>query len=303
LCPVLCLVTLLGACSPAFEPVVPAAGISGLEVSGAAPAVPRFSTRRAMTHVRKLSKRIGVRVRGTKNERRAARYVRDEFEKLGYVVFVAKFDVDSKTSRNVVARRPATIEHPFVIGAHMDTVKKSPGANDNASGVAVMLEMARILAGTKTARLVKFVGFGAEEYGTDGRHHVGSQTFVNRLGKKGSSWTPGMLSVDMVADGRPLIVGNAGIGPDVVARRIYRKLDKAGFDVTFQTTCDCSDNGPFELAGIPAAFMWSGDEPDYHSPSDTVANVSKKDLLRSGRAVRLFVKALDQALIRRFRKS
>lgn len=302
MCRVLCLVTLLGACSPAFERVVPAAGTSGLEVSGATAGVPRFSTRRAMTHVRKLSKRIGVRVRGTKNERRAARYVRDEFEKLGYVVFVAKFDVDSKTSRNVVARRPGTIEHPFVIGAHMDTVKKSPGANDNASGVAVMLEMARIFAGTKTARLVKFVGFGAEEYGTDGRHHVGSQVYVNRLGKKGCRRAPGMVSVDMVADGRPLITGTAGIGPRVVARAVYNRVKDANIRVVKRTTCDCSDNGPFERAGIPAAFLWSGTESDYHSPSDRPKNLDPTDLHRTGRAVRAFLRELDRSMLRRFRR-
>jgi aminopeptidase YwaD len=261
-----------------------------------------FSKKRAMGHVRVLAADIGVRRRGSKNERKGATYVADKLEQFGYEVGVRKFDVDGKKSRNVSASWPGAIKYPFVIGAHIDTVPKSPGANDNASGTAVMLEMARLFAGTGKAELVKFVGFGSEEYGTDGRHHVGSQTFVNRLGTKGRKLVPGMISVDMVADGRPLIIGNAGIGPKVVARTLYRKLDHAGFAVTYQTTCDCSDNGPFELAGIPAAFMWSGDEPNYHSPSDTPPNLSKKDLVRSGRAVRRFISALDRDMINRFRR-
>jgi Zn-dependent M28 family amino/carboxypeptidase len=110
-----------------------------------------------------------------------------------------------------------------------------------------------------------------------------------------------MISVDMIADGRPLIDGTAGIGPEIVARTLLRKIRAAGIGVVYRTTCDCSDNGPFERAGIPAAFLWSGDEPDYHSPSDTVANLSPPDVARTGRALRAFVKSLDRTVVRRFR--
>jgi hypothetical protein len=261
-----------------------------------------FSKKRAMEHVRALAADIGVRRRATKNERRAAAYVAGKLEKFGYDVRIGEFDVDGGKSRNVSASWSGSLKYPFVIGAHIDSVPGSPGANDNASGAAVMLEVARLFAGTERAQFVKFVGFGSEEYGTNGRHHVGSQTFVNRLRKKGRKWVPGMISVDMIADGRPLIIGTAGIGPDALARALYRRLDRAGFAVTYRTTCDCSDNGPFERAGIPAAFMWSGDEPNYHSPSDTPPHLSKKDLVRSGRAVRTFVKAIDRRMVKRFRR-
>lgn len=277
------------------------AGIASGGPAQAQPIAP-FSKQRAMGHVRALSVDIGVRVRATRHERHGAGYVAAKLEKFGYEVRIGKFDVDGKRSRNVSASWPGAMKYPFVIGAHIDSVAGSPGANDNASGTAVMLEVARLVAATEQAEFVKFVGFGSEEYGTNGLHHVGSQTFVNRLGPKGRNWVPGMISVDMIADGRPLLIGTADIGPDVLAKTLHRKLDRAGFAVAYRTTCDCSDNGPFELAGIPAAFMWSGDEPDYHSPSDTPPNLSKKDLLRSGRAVRRFVKALDRDMVKRFRR-
>jgi hypothetical protein len=261
-----------------------------------------FSTTRAMSHVRALARKIGVRVRGSKRERRAARYVAGELDALGYDVDVVSFDVDGKRSRNVVARWPEAIEHPFVIGAHLDTVRKSPGANDNASGVAVMLETARLVAGSAKGDLLEFVAFGAEEYGADGTHHVGSQRYVRALGRRERRRFPGMVSVDMVADGRPLLTGTAGIGPEVVARTLRRKIDSAGIAIDFRTTCDCSDNGPFERAGLPGAFLWSGDEPDYHSPSDRIANLDPADLRRTGRAVRAFVTELDRPMIRRFRR-
>jgi Iap family predicted aminopeptidase len=264
-------------------------------------ALDRFSEGRSMRHVRRLARGIGPRVRATRGERTGARYVATKLRAYGYRVKVPTFAVDGARSRNVVARWPGGNKHAVVIGAHIDTVRGSPGANDNASGVAVMIELARIFAGRRQAGFVRFIGFGAEEYGTDGRHHVGSQTYVNRIGERGRRRLAGMISVDMIADGRPLIIGTAGIGPRVVARTMVRKLRKAGIAAVYRTTCDCSDNGPFERAGIPAAFVWSGSERDWHSPSDTVANMSRRDLVRTGRAMRFFVRSLDRKLIRRFR--
>ena len=260
-----------------------------------------FSVYYAMRHVRRLAGRIGPRVRGTDAETRAARYFRRRLRDKGYVTNVQRFEVDGGSSRNVVAWWPGARRYPVVLGAHMDTVAGAPGANDNASGVAILIDIARALAGRKHARNVRLVAFGSEESGSNGIHHVGSNVFVKRLGKKGRRRVAGMVSVDMVADGRPLIIGTAGIGHPVVARTLYRRLKRAGLDVVYRTTCDCSDNGPFELAGIPGAFMWSGTEPNYHDPSDTVKNMSRRDLRRSGRAVRRFVRGLDIKTLRQFR--
>lgn len=263
----------------------------------------RFRNRRAMKHVRHLAGRIGIRVRGTRGERRGISYVAGKLRALGYRVDIQKFRVEGDTSHNVVAHWPKTRSSPFVVGAHIDTVAGSPGANDNASGIAVMLENARIFAGTPQARWLEFVAFGSEEYGGNGRHHIGSTVYVNRLSNRQERRAPGMVSVDMVADGWPLIAGTAGIGPPRVARTIERILDKAGIAVDYKTTCDCSDNGPFERAGIPAAFMWSGFEPNYHDRSDRPGNLRRKHLRRSGRALRVFLKEMDFRMIRFFRNS
>jgi aminopeptidase YwaD len=287
------------ACSPWVLP----RGTTTYPSPASAADVGKFSRERAMDHVRALAKRIGVRVRATKHERRGARYIAGEFEKLGYEVDVRRFKVDGKRSRNVIATWPGTVRNGLVIGGHMDSVPKAPGANDNASGVAVVLEMARLFAGTEQSRYVTFVAFGSEEYGKDGRHHVGSQVYVNRLGDRGRRRLAGMISVDMIADGRPLLVGYFRIGPDVVAKALYRKIkNKTDIRVAWRILCDCSDNGPFEHAGIPGAFMYSGRESDYHSPTDTVKNLSPKDLVRTGKALRAFLLELDQDLIRKFRR-
>jgi len=264
---------------------------------------PRFSGPLAMRHVRRLAERIGPRVRATRAERRAGRYVARQLESYGYRTRIRTFPVDGSRSRNVVGWWPGAEPYPLIVGGHMDSVPGSPGANDNASGIAVMLEAARVVAGLEPAGLVRFVAFGSEEYGADGSHHAGSATLVRGLGREGRRELAGMVSVDMVADGRPLLVTTAGIGPDLLARIAANRLRREGVAVARRTTCDCSDNGPFERVGIPAASLWSGDEPDYHGPTDTLENLSRRDLFRSGRAVRAFVLSVDEALLARLRRA
>ncbi|MDQ3767139.1 MAG: M28 family metallopeptidase, partial [Actinomycetota bacterium] len=250
----------------------------------------RFSLDRAMSHVRRLAGRIGTRVRGHSGERKAAHYVAGRFRALGYRTHVNTFSVDGAKSRNVVAKWPSSARYGIVLGAHIDTVRGSPGANDNASGVAVLLETARLIAAREPSRWVKLVAFGSEEYGADGRHHVGSSEFVKRLGARGRRRLAGMMSIDMIADGRPLLTGTSGIGPPVAARHIFHTVKaKTNIGLRYITFCDCSDHGPFERAGIPATFLYSGEEPDYHSPSDVTKNLVPRDLRRTGRAVRAFV--------------
>ena len=261
-----------------------------------------YSNARSMRHVRKLAGKIGPRVRAKPAEWKASKYVRGKFESYGYETKVQKFSVDGGTSRNVVAWWPGAKKYGFVVGGHMDTVRHSPGANDNASGVAVVLEMARISANRQPARFVRFVAFGAEEYGTNGQHHNGSQVYVNRLGRDGRKRLGGMVSIDMIGKGRPLIAATTGLAPQIVARAVYNQMrDKVA--MSYQITCDCSDNGPFERAGIPAVFLWSGSEPNHHEPTDTVANLNRKHVKRTGLGFRYFLKQLDLDMIRRFRRA
>lgn len=267
--------------------------------------VTEFKLWRAMKTLRKLSggRGIGIRERATSGERTAARFLAKRFRQFGYEVEIQKFSVDGGRSRNVIARWSGQVDHPFVIGAHMDSVPGSPGANDNASGTAAILEAARLVAGKKPSRLITWVAFGSEEYGDDGRHHVGSEIYVRRSSTKERERMPGMLSVDMVSDGKPLLTGSFGIGPRVLGKMVYRRITRnTTIAMRYQTLCDCSDNGPFEHAGIPGAFMYSGPEPDYHSPGDIPPNMRPKHLKRTGRALMAFVRRLDARTLRYLRR-
>ena len=102
-----------------------------------------------MVHVRELSVRIGPRPDGSPAEARAAAYIRAVLGEAGYAARLEPFPLPGGgESANVVALPPRPGFDPardrhLLIGAHYDTVPGSPGANDNASGVAVLLEIAR----------------------------------------------------------------------------------------------------------------------------------------------------------------
>ncbi len=167
--------------------------------------------------------------------------------------------VGQRMTQNIVGiklgtRTPTEI---VVVGAHADSVKVSPGANDNGSGVAAVLEAARLLAQIPMARTVHFVAFGAEE---DGLH--GSHFYI--LGHRQT--VVGMVNLDMVARGAGLLVGNQGNDASMVdlAERVARRL---GLSVR-RFKSGQSDHISFEQAGVPAVFITTGDDEAIHTPGD-----------------------------------
>ena len=86
--------------------------------------------------------------------RRAEGYLTEQFEALGLVVSTHPFKALGDTYRNVIGTRPASNpspegDAPLIVAAHYDTVPGSPGADDNASGLAVLLEVARLLGASR----------------------------------------------------------------------------------------------------------------------------------------------------------
>lgn len=128
-------------------------------------------------------------------------YLKKELSSYGYEVRGAPFSFQGKTFSNLVARWPPDIpsDGRLLIGAHFDSVPGSPGADDNASGVACLLEAARIFSETNRedgGRLsftgIEFVCFNLEEYGM-----VGSRAYARQLKTEGVKII-GMLSLEMV---------------------------------------------------------------------------------------------------------
>jgi aminopeptidase YwaD len=97
--------------------------------------------------------------------KKAERYIAGRFRLLGLDVSLHAFEVRGKTYRNIIGSlRPAKTRGeshvcPLIIAAHYDTVQGSPGADDNASGVAVMMEAARMLRGLSHTDEIRFIAF------------------------------------------------------------------------------------------------------------------------------------------------
>jgi len=149
-------------------------------------------------HVAELAGRIGARnVWRPESLAAADGYIRKTLEEAGYVVNVQSFTSHGLTINNLEAVLPGhgAADEIIVVGAHYDSVVDSPGADDNASGVATLLELARLLAGTTLSRSVRFVAFANEEapffYGDE----MGSNLYAARARAQGER-IEAMLSLE-----------------------------------------------------------------------------------------------------------
>lgn len=116
-------------------------------------------------HVYRLSHEIGERsVFEYENLEKAACYITEQFKSFGYEVEFQTYSTAGRQVRNIIAVKPGTRkpEEIIIAGAHYDTVK-TPGADDNASGISGILELAKSLSSEKTARTVRFIAFVNEE--------------------------------------------------------------------------------------------------------------------------------------------
>jgi hypothetical protein len=149
-------------------------------------------------HVAELAGRIGERNIWHPDALAAAEsYIRKTLEEAGYVVNLQSFPSSGLTVSNLEAVLPGhgAADEIIVVGAHYDSVAECPGADDNASGVAAMLELARLLAGTTLSRTVRFVAFANEEapffYGDE----MGSKLYAARAQAQGER-IEAMLSLE-----------------------------------------------------------------------------------------------------------
>ena len=169
---------------------------------------------------------------------------------------IEEIEVDSQ---NVVGRQGEQCE--VYLGAHYDSVPAGPGANDNASGTALLLEIARV----QRADGLCVVAFGAEEIGL-----FGSQAFVDEHDVSGARL---MLNFDMAGrlDG-PMIVGDAGL-----TEELLDALAAAGgfpIEAGVFPPFASSDHVSFSEVGVPSVTITSGDDPAIHTSEDEVGRIS-----------------------------
>jgi aminopeptidase YwaD len=177
-------------------------------------------------------------------------------------------------SRNVIAEPPGR-DCQTISGGHYDSVVAAPGANDNASGTAVVLEMALIMASRGFPGDHCFVLFGAEEVGL-----IGSRAYVGSLGPDARARLKAMLNFDMegVGDSRLYLIGS----PDLVlsAQQLAARL---GIEAVQPPYRNDSDTRSFEGAGIPVLWAYRGDDALFHTPRDTADRIQPQFLLEAAR--------------------
>ena len=187
-----------------------------------------------------------------------------------------------RTSQNVIGTLEGLQPEQGIvyIGGHYDSVSAGPGANDDASGVAGVLEAARVLAtkGHRTKATMKFLAFGAEEIGLDGSYWYVSENFdeVTTVGL-------GMINLDMIGVGDILLLGNVGgLASDDFLDYTEDKADAMGLVWDSFTAGANSDHYYFEAAGCPVSFLTQDPDPYYHTPEDTPDKIQLDALEANG---------------------
>lgn len=185
------------------------------------------------------------------------------------------------TSHNVIATKAPTNQRKstneiIVVGSHHDSVAGAPGANDDASGVSVTLELARVLKNMPGDTEIRFVTFGAEELGL-----IGSSHYVDSLSDDEINRTIANFNLDMVGsrDAGDLVMATLDGEPNLVTELAQASSKKLNGEPTPVGQGGRSDHVPFAEAGIAAAlFIHSPSEPWYHTPEDSLDKISKEKL-------------------------
>lgn len=272
-------------------------------------------------HVYYLSAdRMKGRGTGSKESEKAAKYIRKHFKKLKlspkgtqeyYQEFTAKVRrvtvPDSiRKSKNIIGFLDNGAENTIIIGAHYDHLgmgkqgsskADSPegqihnGADDNASGVAGLLEMARYFAGNEVKEPVNFlfIAFGAEELGL-----VGSRYFVTHptIPLENVHF---MSNMDMIGRYNPSRgVGIGGYGTSDAWPGIFENIPSTVKFFTDRAGSGGSDHASFYARQIPVLFFHTGGHDDYHMPTD---DADKVDAVAEAGILTLQIALIERAMI------
>lgn len=239
---------------------------------------------------------FGPRPAGSEANRRTAEYIARTLSETGWAVELQGFTYQGVAARNIIGR--AGQGPVALIGAHYDTRRVAdrdpdprrrgdpvPGANDGASGVAVLLELARTLDKDRLANEVWLVFFDAEDNGRLGNweYAAGSSYMARTL-----SVRPQMVIIaDMIGDADQQIFKERTSTPGLV-ERVWATAASLGYSAYFVAEHKWSiidDHTAFLERGIPAVDIIDFDYAYYHTTQDTADKVAPQSLERVGRVL------------------
>ncbi|MCH9016937.1 MAG: M28 family peptidase [Chloroflexi bacterium] len=174
-----------------------------------------------------------------------------------------KLTLEDRPSRNVIAEKKGPGDAVVVLGGHYDTVPEILGANDNASGTAVLLTVAGMLAEADLPFTLRIVPFGSEELGLRG-----SRFYIQSLSESELGNTKAMLNFDALGSGsRVSVLGNRDLTALAVEAGNEIGVEVA---VTRGLGGSTSDHASFREAGVPYLMFFAEDFSRIHSDSDTL---------------------------------
>jgi len=190
------------------------------------------------------------------------------------VRLAVRVELGPRDSQNVIARPPDG-QCRLYVGGHYDSVAVAPGANDNVSGTATVIEIARVLASDGEFDEVCFIAFAAEEVSL-----IGSNNFVSLLPNADRDTVLGLLNFDVVGAGSGLLFDGTQRLIDIASLEAGRLgLIAAQRELPRGAN---SDHASFIAAGMPAMIIYR-DDPNIHSAADKVEFVNPDLLAEAGR--------------------
>lgn len=194
------------------------------------------------------------------------------------------------TSQNVIGTLEGKTlpEEEIIVCAHYDSAYGSRGADDNASGVEAMLRIAKNLAEKRLKRTVKFISFGAEEYG-----QFGSNYYVESLKEQGQlEKVKAVVNLDMVGAGKRLIITSEPQKFDRIVRKILERELKNIVNIEYGKIAEDSDHWPFYANGIPVTMLLFWPYDYYHQSEDTIERIQEDIITRTSQAAQALIEAL-----------
>jgi len=255
----------------------------------------QFDGQRALLFVESQME-FGPRIPGSEASRQTAGWIIEQLESKGWEIERQHFSNLGTSLMNIIAKSNGVSGgKPILLGAHYDTRPYAdrdpinqeppvPGANDGASGVAVLIELAHVLDRDRLRQPVWLVFFDAEDSGNiDGWDWiVGSSYFAENLTQD----LEAVVIVDMVGDRDLQIYIEKNSDPSLV-QEIWNTADQLGYQAFVNTPkySIIDDHLPFLHKGIPAVDIIDFDYPSWHTISDTIDKVSANSLEQVGRTL------------------
>ncbi len=253
---------------------------------------------------------LGYRITGTEANRQAGDMIIEELRAQGWKVYEQTFTYMDTPVRNILAwKGEAAAEDSggaVLVGAHYDTRRSADqedpsqpvmGANDGASGVAVLLELARSLAWDTKNRRIYLAFFDAEDNGRlDGWDWiVGSTYMAAHWGEADELPLEAMILVDMIGDADQQVYYERNSHPDL-SRTLWDIAAQLGYSdriIPQYRHAMLDDHIPFAQMGVPAVDMIDFDYPYWHTTQDTPDKVSAESLEAIGRTVEVWLESLE----------